>query len=117
VPVDVATLRGRLYGRVDVVFVRLWSPVERVYRPDGQIERQYRPDLDSGDYLAGVATAIEADVFDEAELEDVAGRVQALVGDGPTGAEGEELESRPLAAYVAGAAFLPILLLLARRNL
>ena len=117
VPVDTPTLRGRLYGRVEVVFVRLWSASERVYLPDGQIERQYRPDLDSGDYLAGVAEAIEADVFDESQLDRVAGRVQALAGDGPTGPEGEELESRPLAAYVAGAAFLPILLLLARRNL
>jgi hypothetical protein len=117
VPVDIGTLRGRLLGKVDVVFVRLWSPSERVYLPDGQIERQYRPDLDSGDYLAGVAEAIEADVFEEDELEEVAGRVQALVGKGPTGPAGEELESRPLAAYVVGAAFLPILLLLARRNL
>jgi hypothetical protein len=117
VPVDVATLRGRLLGRVDVVFVRLWSAAERVYRPDGQIERQYRPDLDSREYLTGVAEAIEADVFEEDELADVARRVQALVGEGPTGPAGEELESRPLAAYVAGLAFLPILLLLARRNL
>lgn len=117
VPVDVGSLRGRLLGRVDVVFVRLWSAADRVYLPDGQIERQYRPDLESGDYLAGVAEAIEADVFDESELDQVAGRVQALVGEGPTGPEGEELESRPLAAYVAGFAFLPILFLLARRNL
>jgi hypothetical protein len=117
VPVDTATLRGRMYGKVEVIFVRLWSASERVYLPDGEIERQYRPDLDSGDYLAGVAEAIEADVFDESELDQVAGRVQALAGKGPTGPEGEELESRPLAAYVACAAFLPILLLLARRNL
>jgi hypothetical protein len=117
VPVDIGSLRGRLLGKADVVFVRLWSASDRVYLPDGQIERQYRPDLDSGDYLAGLAEAIEADVFDEDELEEVAGRVQALAGEGPTGPEGEELESRPLAAYVAGVAFLPILLLLARRNL
>lgn len=117
VPVDAPTLRGRLFGRVEVVFVRLWSASDRVYLADGQIERQYRPDLDSGDYLAGVAEAIEANVFEEDELEDVASRVQALAGRGPTGPEGEELESRPLAAYVVGAAFLPILFLLARRNL
>jgi hypothetical protein len=118
VPVDVGTLRARLFrANVRVVFVRFWSAAERVYLPDGQIERQYRPDLDSEAFLAEVADAIEADVFDEERLDQVAGRVQRLFGDGPTGAHGEELRSEPLAAYAVAAAFLPILFLLARRNL
>jgi hypothetical protein len=118
VPVDVGTLRARLFrSNVKVVFVRLWSPAERVYRPDGQIERQYRPDLDSEALLADVAEAIEADVFEEERLDRVAGAVRRAVGDGPTGAHGVELQSRPLAAYAAAAAFLPILFLLGRRNI
>jgi len=118
VPVDVGTLRARLFrANVKVVFVRFWSPSERVYLPDGQIERQYRPDLDSEAFLTDVAQAIEADVFDEESLDEVAGRVRRAFGDGPKGAHGEELRSEPLAAYAAAAAFLPILFLLARRNL
>ena len=117
-PVDVGTLRARAARRADRRGLRPPLVGSRArLPPDGQIERQYRPDLASGDYLAGIAEAIEADVFDESELDQVAGRVQALVGEGPAGPEGEELESRQLAAYVAGFAFLPVLFLLARRNL
>jgi von Willebrand factor type A domain len=115
-PVDLGTLRARMLGaRIRPLFIRLWSPDDRIYAR-GVVEQGYRPDPASANDLAAVALAVEGNVFDERELDKAGDRARALLGDGPTGHEGSELRSVELAPHAAAAAFLPLLFLLWRRN-
>jgi hypothetical protein len=117
-PADLGTLRARMFGgRVRTLFVRLWDRNERVYAAGGAVERGYRPDPGSAEQLEELAAAVDGAAFEERELADAAERASRLLGDGPTGAHGRELQSVELAAPVAATAFLPLLLLLWRRNL
>jgi von Willebrand factor type A domain len=118
VPADLGTLRARMLGaRIQPIFVRFWSPDERIYTARGALDRGYRPDPASVPAMAELASAVEGRSFHEHDLEAVAERARSLLGDGPTGAHGRELQSVELAAPAATAAFLPLLFLLWRRNL
>lgn len=115
-PFNVGTLRARMLGgHIRPLFVRFWSSDDRIY-VRGAIERGYRPDPASGGVLAGIAGAVEGDVYGENELDRAADRARSLLGDGPTGPQGRELRSVELAPHAAAAAFLPLLFLLWRRN-
>jgi hypothetical protein len=117
VPADLGTLRARMLGaRIRPLFVRFWAPDERIYTPRGAIERGYRPDPTSVSAMAELAGAVEGRSFHEPDLEAVADRARSVLGDGPTGPQGRELQSVELAAPLAAAAFLPLLFLLWRRN-
>ncbi|MGH3131595.1 MAG: hypothetical protein ACRDNX_12325, partial [Gaiellaceae bacterium] len=110
-------LRARLLGgRVVPIFVRLWAEDERIYGPGGVPERGYRPDPESRAALLAVADAGEGRVFEEEQLGRALTAIQAVLGEGPTGLRGEELQSRELAPYALAAAFAPLLFLIWRRN-
>jgi hypothetical protein len=116
-PADLGTLRARMLGaRIRPIFVRFWDSDERVYAASGAVERGYRPDPASTDQLAVLADAVEGRTFGERDLAAAADRARSLLGDGPTGAHGSELQSVELSTPVAAAAFLPLLFLLWRRN-
>jgi hypothetical protein len=117
-PADLGTLRARMFGgHVRPIVVRFWDPDERVYTARGAVERGYRPDPGSTDELAVLTEAMQGRTYDEHDLGSAAARAQALLGDGPTGAQGRELRSVELSAPVAAVAFVPLLFLLWRRNL
>jgi hypothetical protein len=98
-----------------IVFVRFWHPDERVYT--GRVAvREYRPDLTSTETLDRLAGALGASVYDEDEVDAAAGRALELLGEGPSAVRGQRRERIELAPYLAGAAFLPLLLALWRRD-
>jgi hypothetical protein len=116
-PVDLGTLRARmLRARLRPVFVRLWSPDDRIY-VRGAVEQGYRPDPASAGDLRSIALEVEGTVYDERELDKAADSARSVLGDGPSGSQGRELRSVELAPHAAAAAFLPLLFLLWRRNL
>jgi hypothetical protein len=116
VPADLGTLRARMLGaRIATIFVRYWSPDERVYGPGGIPER-YRPDPGSEAVLRDVARAVDARVFASGDLAGVEARMQSLLGDGPVGERGRELQTVEWAPAALALAFVPLLYLLWRRN-
>jgi hypothetical protein len=100
---------------VETVFVHLWDPDERVYTR-GAPEPQYRPDPKARSILDGVATLTGGTVYSERELGAATRRARELLGTGRTVTEGERRSRTALAPYLALTAFLPLALLLWRRD-
>jgi hypothetical protein len=117
VPVANARL-GTLFLRdpvVDTIIVHVWGENERVYTR-GRPERQYLPDPSSRSILESLAASTKGSVFDERSIESAAERAREVLGDGPTVEQGQQSGREPLAPYLALAAFLPVGLLLWRRD-
>jgi hypothetical protein len=100
---------------VDSVFVHFWDGGERVYN-GGQPEPQYSPDPRSRAILEQAAETIGGRVFEEGELDGAIAAARAALGDGTTVVQGEKRNRLALAPYLAAAAFLPLGLLLWRRD-
>jgi hypothetical protein len=117
VPVDLATLRTRLVnGRVATIFVHVWRHDEAIFENEETASDAYQPDPTSIRSLRRIAGAIDGGLYREGEEREVVAEIRRLVGEGPTVPRGRELRSIALAPHVAAAAFLPLLLLLRRRN-
>lgn len=100
---------------VDTVFLHVWGGSERVF--DGnQPEPQYSPDPRSRTILDAAAATLGGRVFSEGELDAAIAAARDALGDGPTVKQGERRNRLALAPYLAGAVFLPLALLLWRRD-
>lgn len=117
IPVDLEALRDRLAdGRVSMLFVQVWRGDEAVFDDAGVRDPAYRPDPTSGRSLRRVAGAVDAPVFNEGDAHALAEAVRARLGGGELVPQGRQLVSRELAPHALAAAFVPLLLLLYRRN-
>ena len=114
---DVSPARPLLANHVELVLLHFWSPGERIFDVGGRVESAYRADPNSGAALAHLAAAVDGRAFEEGSAGGAASALRAAVGSGPTAARGVRPRTRPLAPYVAAAAFGPLLLVLRRRNL
>ena len=116
IPVGLGTLRARfLTERTSLVFFHVWGSDERVYMANG-LDEPYRADPSSGAALQQVAFAADGYVFTESQPAPALATIQRLVGKGPHIRQGRELSARALSPFVVGAAFVPLLFLLRRRN-
>jgi hypothetical protein len=100
---------------VKAVFVHVWDDDERVFTR-GAPEPEYQPDPRARTLLSGVAAAVDGSVYGEEELAPAAAEARRLVGDGPTTSRGERRDRVALAPYLTVAAFLPLTILLRRRD-
>jgi hypothetical protein len=100
---------------VDVVFVRLGSPDERVFRANGRAEA-YRPDATLGAQLDVLADAIGAPVVPEAETARVEQVVREAVGTGAVHTVRERRSTVALAPLVLVGSLVPLAVLVRRRN-
>ena len=100
---------------VDTIFLHVWDGAERVFNGN-QPEPQYSPDPRSRSILEGAADTLDGQVFAEGELEDAIAAARNAFGDGTTVVQGEKRNRVALAPYLAGAVFLPLALLLWRRD-
>jgi hypothetical protein len=108
---------GVLFKRkpaIETIFFHVWDEDERVYSR-GVPEPQYLPDPSARALLDGIAASVGASVFEEVGV-GVAQRARELLGEGPTVVEGRERGREALAPYLTIAAFLPLGLLLWRRD-
>jgi hypothetical protein len=105
---------GRPPG-LGAVFVHVWASDERVYA-GGQVEPQYSPDPRARSILEAVSGAVGGDVYGEDDLDEAIAKARELVGDGDLAPQGERRNRIALAPYLAGAVFLPLALLLWRRD-
>ena len=109
---------GTLFRRppaIETIFVQFWGSDERVYTR-GVPEPQYLPDPAARAILDGVAASTRGGVFSEQSVESATQRARQLLGSGPTTTEGQRRGREALAPYFAFAAFLPLGLLLWRRD-
>jgi hypothetical protein len=108
-----ANQTARALGHVSLFFIRIGSSGEHVFDADGHLEPAYHPEASSAEALAGLARAAHTKTFREGELGAAVSAVRAALGTGPTQREGLTVTTRALAPYVALAALVPLLLLLA----
>ncbi len=100
---------------IDTVFLHVWDGGEQVY-DGGQPEPQYSPDPRSRAILDAAATTLGGRVFAEGELSRAIDAAREAIGRGPTVVRGRRQNRLALAPYLAGAVFLPLALLLWRRD-
>jgi von Willebrand factor type A domain len=105
---------GRPPG-LKAVFVHYWASDEHVYA-GGQVEPQYSPDPRARGILESVADAVGGEAFGEDDLGDAISAVREFAGEGELEPQGEKENRIALAPYLAGAVFLPLGLLLWRRD-
>lgn len=100
---------------VDTIFLHVWDGDERVF--DGtEPEPQYSPDPRSRGILDAAAETLGGRVFAEDELDRAIAASRDALGEGPTVVQGEKRNRVALAPYLAGAVFVPLALLLWRRD-
>jgi von Willebrand factor type A domain len=103
--------------RVRPIFIRIGRFDERVYTLEGQVERAYRPVPEAPATIRALAAATGGHAFEESEVDDAVDAVRRAVGKGRTEVRGNERNKLALAPYTVALAFLPLGLLLWRRNL
>jgi hypothetical protein len=101
--------------RIATIFVHVWGADERVFTR-GVAEPQYLPDPSSRAILDGLATSTQGRVFSEKRVNAIAREARRALGEGPTEVVGQSTGREALAPYLAMAAFLPLGLLLWRRD-
>lgn len=116
-PVDLEALRERLVeGRISTIFVQVWRGDEAVFDANGERDPAYKPDRTGGRTLRRVAGALEAPVLNEGDVEGITTAVRERIGTGTLVPQGRQVVSHQLAPHALVAAFLPLALILYRRN-
>jgi hypothetical protein len=100
---------------IATVFVHVWGRNERVFRGTTP-EPAYKADPGARGWLDRLAFEVGGQVYGEDELAKVAQRVPKLLGDGPSIVQGERRRDVPAAPYFAAFAFVPLALVLWRRD-
>lgn len=103
--------------RIAVVVVRVGSPGERVFGPDGVPEPAYLPPAASDRSLAQFLAATHGKAFGERNLAGAAQAARSALGTGPRERLGTISGRKDLAPYFVLAAILPLGVVLRRRNL
>ena len=100
---------------IETVYLQFWAANERVFT-DGTPE-PYRANPAARSILDGLAAATQGRVYDESSVGAAVGRAREVLGSGPTRVEKDDRrQPLALAPYLAAAAFLPLALLLWRRD-
>ena len=100
---------------VATIFLHVWDRDERVFIGT-QAEPQYSADPRSRTILEGAADTLGGRVFAEDELDRAIAAARDALGEGPTVVQGEKRNRVALAPYLTAAVFLPLALLLWRRD-
>jgi hypothetical protein len=111
---------GALFRRnppIRTIFVRIGDVDERVYTTVGAEELGYQPVPGAGRMIRLLAAATGGKGFDEHQLGAAANAVRSAAGRGRTVVEGREKSRIALAPYAIALTFLPLGLVLWRRNL
>jgi len=117
VPVSGAKLAAafRRPPGVDTIFLHVWGSDERVF--DGtQPEPQYSTDPRARAILDAAAETVGGRVFAEGDLDRAIAAARDALGEGTTVTQGQKRNRIALAPYLAGAVFLPLAILLWRRD-
>jgi hypothetical protein len=111
---------GALFRRrpgIKTIFVRIGNEDERVYTTEGAEEPGYQPVPGAGRMIRLLAAATGGEGFDEHQLKQAGKALRKAVGSGRTKVEGREKSRIALAPWAVALTFLPLGLVLWRRNL
>jgi hypothetical protein len=109
---------GKVFTRepaITPIFVQFWKDGEQVYTR-GAPEPEYVSDPSARALLDGLAASTGGSTYSEQQLGAVARKARQSLGDGPLEVAGQSQGRRALAPYLALAAFVPLGLLLWRRD-
>jgi hypothetical protein len=98
-----------------LVVVRVGQARERVFGPDGIPEAAYGPDPEAADRARALAEATGGRAFSEHDVSSAAAALRQAADAGPEGRQRVSVTNRALGPYVAGLAFVVVLILLAGR--
>ena len=102
-------------AKADAIFLQFWDANEKVFT-NGEPEVRYHINPAARSILERLAATTGGTVYDESELGAAVQTARDLLGDGPMVDQGRRPDRTPLAPYLAMAAFLPLTLLLWRRD-
>jgi hypothetical protein len=118
---QLATLPGRPVPRpeapVSLLVVRVGGEQDRIRYGGGRIEAAYRPDPHAAANLGSLAAVTNGRAYEVSRVAAVTTELKRLVGSGRTSAQGVKTKTVPLAPYVVLLTFLPLGIVLRRRNL
>ncbi len=103
-------------SRIQVILVRIWGSNERIYLSRGRVDPVYRPDPSGGPELARLATTIGGAAFSEHDVDGIIAKARADLGSGPKHPLTSLPRRTPLAPWALAVAFLPLGVILRRRN-
>lgn len=108
VPFSAAEVGGKLRGPrgCRLVVVQVWSAGERVFRPDGTPEANYRPAADARSNVDRLAAAARGSAFAEDQLDAAVDVLRSAAVAGPEAGSTEVSGQRALAPGLAAAALL-----------
>jgi hypothetical protein len=104
-------------SRIKMMFVRVWGPNERIFLSRGRIDPVYRPDPSGGQELERLATTIGGAAFSEHDVGRIIAQARTDLGAGPNHRLASLPRRTPLAPWALAIAFLPLGVILRRRNL
>ena len=100
---------------IETVYLQFWAANERVFTAG--TPESYRANPAARSILDGLAAATQGRVYDESNVGAAVRRAREVLGSGPTRVEKDDRrQPLALAPYLAAAAFLPLALLLWRRD-
>lgn len=100
---------------IDTIFLQFWAANEEVFT-GGAPEPEYEPNPAARSVLDDFAEAAGGSVYDESSLGGAEQEARNALGEGPTVARQHRPDRLALAPYLAAVAFLPLTLLLWRRD-
>jgi hypothetical protein len=102
--------------KTSFVVVHDWRPGERIYH-SGKIDPDYRPDARSGKAVNALASTLGGRAFDQGNIDGAASAARQLLGKGTVARIGVGLHVVALAQWLVLVSFVPLLILLWRRNI
>ena len=114
-PVPPSVAQSLRKAKIETILLHVWAPNEKVFT-NGEPEVRYHVDPRSRSILEQLAAMTRGTVYDESQLGAAIEDARNVLGSGPTVDIGSQPDRMPLAPYLAVAAFLPLGLLLWRRD-
>jgi VWA domain-containing protein len=112
---EAAVARTLRRAAIKTIFLQFWAANEEVFT-GGVPEPEYEPNPAARSILDGLAEATGGSVYDESSLRGAEQEARNALGEGPTVAQRHRPDRIALAPYLSVAAFLPLTLLLWRRD-
>jgi hypothetical protein len=102
--------------KTSFVVVHDWRPGERIYH-GSKIDPDYRPDARSSKAVTALASTLGGRAFDQGNIDGAARAARQLLGKGTVARIGVGLHVVALAQWLVLVSFVPLLILLWRRNI
>jgi hypothetical protein len=115
-PLSQATEDALRGGRLELMFVRLWSESERIHAPQIALDARYRADPASTAVYDEIVRALGARGYREGDVAEAATALRRRLGRGEAVVTGHEASARQLSGWAVALTAVPLAFVLRRRN-